>query len=41
MILRIFFTVDKEPELMLFENNSDLKLACLILDKTSTRWEFV
>lgn len=41
MILRIYFTEDKEPELMLFENNSDLELACLILDKTSTRWEFV
>lgn len=41
MILRIYFSGDKEPELMLFENDSHLELACLLLDKTSTRWEFV
>lgn len=41
MILRIYFEESLEPELMLFEKDSDLKLACLLLDKTGTRWEFI
>lgn len=41
MILRIYFQESTEPELMLFDKDSDLELACFLLDKLNIRWEFV